>query len=112
MLSGESGPIEVDLKEELSEPLLLACHERSPARSGSSLWHRDTGLMCKGKPRHRPPTPHVDFHANTGCSSSSTGSWRPSRHSHRNCSSTAPVGAWMNDSPDEFARPDAGSPGW
>ena len=33
------------------------------------------------------------FHANTGCSSSSTGSGRPSRHNHRSCSRTAPVGA-------------------
>jgi len=31
----------------------------------------------------------VHYQAKTGCSSSSTGSWWPSRHSHRRCSSTA-----------------------
>ena len=31
------------------------------------------------------------FQANTGCSSPSTGSCRPSRHSHRSCNRTAPT---------------------
>ena len=40
------------------------------------------------------------FQANTGCSSSSTGSLRPSKPSHRSCNSTAPVGAWMRSLPN------------
>ena len=32
VLSGESGPIEVILKEELSEPLLSACHAKVAGR--------------------------------------------------------------------------------
>ena len=37
--------------------------------------------------------------ANTGCSSSSTASWRPSNPNQRSCNSTAPVGAWMRSLP-------------
>ena len=40
MLSGESGPIEVCLTEEMSEPLLSQCHAQVPAGSGSSPWRR------------------------------------------------------------------------
>ena len=39
------------------------------------------------------------FQANTGCSKPSTGSSRPSRPSQRNCTSTAPVGAWIRSLP-------------
>ena len=47
-----------------------------------------------------PPSADSYFQANTGCSSPSTGSCRPSRHSHRSCNRTAPVGAWMRSLPN------------
>ena len=83
---------------------------RFPPRGRPSLWATAARLPSVGHNLQRPGTVRRPLkprrlsiaycQANTGCSSSSTGSWRPSRPSQRSCSSTAPVGAWMRSFPN------------
>ena len=84
-----------------------ALRRRRPLRAGRRHPAHDERQAGPSRmPRRVPPRrdrlSRCYFHANTGCSSSSTGSWRPSRHSHRNCNSTAPVGAWMRSLPRRY----------